>query len=111
MTSQPNTITGHEARSGDGSARDALIDFYRAFNAGDLDALAANWAEADAPSMDNPIGGIRRGWPAIRELTSCRYIKAFSSPTRQRSTGRAVPGHRSRLRGHFASAPTCIAPA
>jgi ketosteroid isomerase-like protein len=76
MTSQPNKITGSEARSGDGSALDALIDFYRAFNAGDLEALAANWAEGDAPSMDNPIGGIRRGWPAIRE----GYAKLFKGP-------------------------------
>ena len=55
---------------------DALIDFYRAFNASDLEALAANWAERDAPSMDNPIGGIRRGWPAIKE----GYAKLFGGP-------------------------------
>jgi hypothetical protein len=53
-----------------------LIDFYRAFNAGDLNGLAANWADGDAPSMDNPIGGIRRGWVAIRE----GYSKLFDGP-------------------------------
>src|SRR6266850_1883979 len=58
-------ITGTETRAKDGGPLDALIEFYRAFNAGDLDALAANWADGDAPSMDNPIGGIRRGWAAI----------------------------------------------
>src|SRR5437879_6845182 len=67
-------ITGTETQAKDGSPLDALIEFYRAFNAGDLDALAANWADGDAPSMDNPIGGIRRGWPAIRE----GYSKLFS---------------------------------
>ena len=55
---------------------DALIDFYRAFNASDLKALGANWADGEAPSMNNPIGGIRRGWPAIRE----GYAKLFSGP-------------------------------
>ncbi|AYG69097.1 MULTISPECIES: nuclear transport factor 2 family protein [unclassified Rhizobium] len=60
-------ITGGEDMVGDGGALDALIDFYRAFNAGDLDALAANWVDGDKPSMDNPIGGIRRGWPSIRD--------------------------------------------
>ena len=35
-------ISGKEALAGDGSALDALIDFYRAFNASDLNALAAN---------------------------------------------------------------------
>lgn len=68
-------ITGSEARTGEG-ALDALIDFYRAFNGRDLDALAANWADGDAPSMDNPIGGIRRGWPAIRE----GYSRLFGGP-------------------------------
>ena len=74
--SLPAEITGREPPAGDGSALDALIDFYRAFNASDLKALAANWADGEAPSMDNPIGGIRRGWPAIRE----GYAKLFSGP-------------------------------
>lgn len=71
-------ITGAEARVGDGSALDALMDFYRAFNARDLEGLASNWAEGDAPSMDNPIGGIRRGWPAIRE----GYARLFAGAAR-----------------------------
>jgi len=53
--SLPAEITGREAPARDGSALDALIDFYRAFNTSDLEALAANWAEGAAPSMDNPI--------------------------------------------------------
>jgi len=72
--SLPVEITGKESPAGDGSALDALIDFYRSFNASDLKALAANWSDGDAPSMDNPIGGIRRGWPAIKE----GYAKLFS---------------------------------
>ena len=63
--SLPAEISGKEAPARDGSALDALIDFYRSFNASDLNALAAN-----------PIGGIRRGWPAIRE----GYAKLFSGP-------------------------------
>ena len=75
MSSRYAQITGSESRTGDG-ALDALIDFYRAFNSRDLDALAANWADGDAPSMSNPIGGIRRGWPAIKE----GYSKLFGGP-------------------------------
>jgi hypothetical protein len=37
--SLPAEITGIEPPAGDGSALDALIDFYRAFNASDLKAL------------------------------------------------------------------------
>ncbi|NKJ39975.1 nuclear transport factor 2 family protein [Rhizobium sp. SG570] len=73
-------ITGSENMVGDGSALDALIGFYRAFNAGDLEALAANWADGDRPSMDNPIGGIRRGWPSIRE----GYAKLFGGKAKVR---------------------------
>jgi len=74
--SLPAEITGTEPPAGDGSALDALIDFCRAFNASDLKALGANWADGEAPSIDNPIGGIRRGWPAIRE----GYAKLFNGP-------------------------------
>ena len=74
----PVEITGSEVRTGERNALDALIDFYHAFNAGDLDGLAANWAEGEAPSMDNPIGGIRRGWPAIRD----GYLKLFNGPAK-----------------------------
>lgn len=80
MTALPTEITGLETPQGDGAALDALIGFYRAFNAADLNALAANWAEGEAPSMDNPIGGIRRGWPAIAR----GYTALFAGPARIR---------------------------
>lgn len=76
MSSQPTEISGTEPPAGNGRPLDALIAFYRAFNACDLGALAANWAEGDTPSMDNPIGGIRRGWPAIRDA----YSRLFGGP-------------------------------
>jgi len=82
MPTTPMEITGDEKRSGDGSALDALIDFYRAFNARDLEGLTANWAAGDAPSMDNPIGGIRRGWTSISE----GYGKLFGGPATVRVT-------------------------
>ena len=76
MTARLTEVTGREAPSGNGDALDALIDFYRAFNAHDLDGLAANWEQGDAPSMDNPMGGIRRGWKSISE----GYVKLFGGP-------------------------------
>ena len=77
MHTEQTPITGQEAPTGD-PPRDALIAFYRAFNGRDLDALEANWAAGDVPSMDNPIGGIRRGWDAIAE----GYAKLFNGPAR-----------------------------
>ena len=68
MIARLTEATGREARSGRGDALGALIDFYRAFNARNLDGLAANWELGDAPSMDNPMGGIRRGWPSVKAI-------------------------------------------
>jgi ketosteroid isomerase-like protein len=76
MIARLREVTGREARSGSGDALDALIDFYRAFNARDLEGLALNWEQGDAPSMDNPMGGIRRGWQSISE----GYLKLFGGP-------------------------------
>jgi ketosteroid isomerase-like protein len=45
----------------------ALSEFYRAFNQRDLALMQFNWARSDEISMANPFGGIRRGWPDIRE--------------------------------------------
>lgn len=82
MSTQALEITGAEALAGDGSALDALKAFYRAFNGRDMAALASNWAQGERPSMDNPIGGIRRGWPAIRG----GYEKLFDGPATVRVT-------------------------
>ncbi|UWU75505.1 nuclear transport factor 2 family protein [Bradyrhizobium huanghuaihaiense] len=76
MTIRLTEITGHEVQSGRGDPLDALIAFYKAFNARDLEGLAANWEQGDALSMDNPMGGIRRGWRSISE----GYLKLFGGP-------------------------------
>ncbi len=78
MKTQLSEIEGVELKSGDGGPLDVLIDFYRAFNAGDLRGLESVWLAGEAPSMDNPIGGIRRGWIAIEE----GYSKLFSGPAK-----------------------------
>jgi ketosteroid isomerase-like protein len=38
--------------------------------------MARNWAQADEAVMDNPVGGIKRGWEEIRTV----YERIFSSP-------------------------------
>ncbi len=45
----------------------ALTEFYRAFNNRDLALLERNWISSDDASMAAPLGGIRHGWPDIRE--------------------------------------------
>ncbi|MBD9449499.1 MULTISPECIES: nuclear transport factor 2 family protein [unclassified Rhizobium] len=75
-------ISGSEAKAGDGSPLDALIEFYRAFNSGDMAGLESVWFDGEAPSMDNPIGGIRRGWPSISQ----GYSRLFEGQAEVRVT-------------------------
>ncbi|RJX33618.1 MAG: DUF4440 domain-containing protein [Desulfurivibrio sp.] len=69
-------ITGLEEQVGLSSPQQALIQFYRAFNSGDLRLMAQNWAHTDEISMDNPLGGIKRGWPEIEAA----YRRIFNGP-------------------------------
>lgn len=55
----------------------ALAQFYAAFNSRDLALMAANWSHGDV-AMDNPVGGIARGWDAIRSV----YERIFDSDAR-----------------------------
>ena len=61
-------ITGRERGCEGSSPVAALIDFYRAFNERDLAGMELNWASTEDASMDNPLGGIKRGWPEIKAV-------------------------------------------
>lgn len=78
MDRMSTSITGAEEHGAENSPLGALVGFYRAFNGRDLGGLAENWLDGDEPSMDNPIGGIRRGWTEIR----AGYHRLFSGPAR-----------------------------
>ncbi len=80
MSAAPTEIRGNETVDEATSPLAALIAFYRAFNAGDLDGLARNWLDGNEPSMSNPVGGLRRGWPEIRQ----GYARLFGGAARVR---------------------------
>ena len=71
-------ITGQETDADRPSPTQALGDFYRAFNGRDLAAMATNWAQTEDIAMDNPLGGITRGWTAIQAV----YTRIFHGPAR-----------------------------
>lgn len=50
----------------------ALVEFYKAFNTQDIVLMEKNWS-VDEGVMDNPLGGILRGWEHIQEV----YKKIF----------------------------------
>ncbi len=66
-------MTGREDLGDLSQPAQALAQFYRAFNARDLTLVEANWDNSEEASMDNPLGGIKRGWPEIRQV----YEKIF----------------------------------
>ena len=69
-------ITGSEDKAGRPNTVQALIDFYTAFNGRDLERMERNWLDSQEVAMDNPLGGIKRGWAEIRSV----YERIFSGP-------------------------------
>lgn len=74
----PEYVNGKETGLVMGGCMYALSDFYSAFNGRDAQAAASNWYQSDDVSMDNPLGGIRRGWKEIR----AGYERIMNGPAR-----------------------------
>ena len=68
MNTEQTPITGNERKQGLPEPIKALSDFYDAFNHRDLAKMADNWAQTDEIAMDNPVGGIKRGWEEIKAM-------------------------------------------
>jgi len=54
--------------------RKALTEFYKAFNGRDFALMQKNWLNSEEIAMDNPLGGIKRGWEEIKDI----YTRIFS---------------------------------
>jgi ketosteroid isomerase-like protein len=61
-------VTGGEETTDQRQAAHALAQFYRALNSRDLRLMQENWANSAEAVMDNPLGGIKRGWTEIRTI-------------------------------------------
>lgn len=75
MVTENNPITGNEEKSTLTPIILALSGFYEALNNRDMEKMAQNWAQTDEAVMDNPLGGIKRGWDEIKAV----YERLFSS--------------------------------
>ena len=71
-------ITGGEEQGDLTQPYQALVQFYYAFNRRDLNTMSQNWDQSDDIAMDNPLGGIKRGWHEIKSV----YERIFNSPAR-----------------------------
>jgi len=45
-----------------------LNQFYKAFNTGNMSLMQENWYNDENIAMDNPLGGIKRGWSEIKSV-------------------------------------------
>jgi ketosteroid isomerase-like protein len=71
-------ITGEEPLGELREPIQALTQFYRAFNSRDLALMEENWEPSEDAAMDNPLGGIKRGWSEIRSV----YERVFQATGR-----------------------------
>lgn len=71
-------VTGKEEKDKLTPPMRALSEFYEALNSRDMEKMARNWVQADEAVMDNPLGGIKRGWEEIRTV----YEQLFGSRSR-----------------------------
>ena len=73
---KPEIITGMEKLPHSNPALQKLVDFYRAFNQGDMELMKQNWEQSSEASMSNPLGGVKRGWGEIAQV----YERIFNGP-------------------------------
>jgi len=69
-------ITGKEDLGDLSQPQQALAQFYKALNTRDLKLIEENFAPSDDVAIDNPLGGIRCGSDAARQM----YEAVFKSP-------------------------------
>ncbi|MGA2244128.1 MAG: nuclear transport factor 2 family protein [Verrucomicrobiota bacterium] len=78
MQPEPNPITGREAIEHLATPLRALVHFYLAFNSRNLNGMRQNWLQSPEITMDNPVGGVKRGWQEIESI----YRKLFQGEHR-----------------------------
>jgi ketosteroid isomerase-like protein len=71
-------ITGREDKKQLTGPLRVLSEFYDTFNNRDLEKMSRNWADTDEIAMDNPVGGVTRGWEEIKSV----YKRIFNGPAK-----------------------------
>ena len=74
MKTIQTAITGNENFEDLTNPIQVLAQFYNAFNNQDFDLMSQNWLQNEEIAMDNPLGGIKRGWDEIKSV----YTRIFS---------------------------------
>lgn len=105
-------ITGTEELGDLSRPEQALAQFYKAFMSRDIAMMQDNWENSGEAVLDNPLGGIRRGWPEIRQVyerifnSKAQVVVEFYDYTLVREGG--VFWAAGRERGTFTTGPTSL---
>ena len=75
MKTIQTAITGNERFEDLTNPTQALAQFYSAFNNQNFELMSQNWLQNEEIAMDNPLGGIKRGWDEIKSI----YSRIFNS--------------------------------
>jgi len=113
MKTETTPVTGKENKEALTPMLRALSQFYEALNSRDLELMSANWLQTDEAVMDNPLGGIKRGWEEIGSV----YQRLFASASEYYFEFYEYTLHHSnelfyvvgRERGEFRTADTALA--
>ena len=76
MKPAQEAITGKEGQGNLSTPYQVLAQFYCPFNPGDIKMMSENWWQSEEIAMDNPLGGIKRGWAEIQPV----YERIFNGP-------------------------------
>lgn len=68
MKTIQTAITGNESFEDLTNPTQVLAQFYSAFNNKDFELMSQNWLQNEEIAMDNPLGGIKRGWDEIQTV-------------------------------------------
>ena len=68
MNTIKTAITGNENFKDLTNPTQVLAQFYSAFNTQDFELMSQNWLQNEEIAMDNPLGGIKRGWDEIKSV-------------------------------------------
>ena len=69
-------VTGRERACDPSEPLAALAQFYRALNNRNMGLMEQNWDASGEAAMDNPLGGITRGWTEIRSVYELLFDRA-----------------------------------
>ncbi|WP_455757786.1 YybH family protein [Sulfurimonas sp.] len=74
MKTIQTAITGNENFENLANPTQVLAQFYSAFNNQNFELMSQNWLQNEEIAMDNPLGGIKRGWDEIKSV----YTRIFT---------------------------------